>query len=69
LVPVDCTGDQAVSIADVVFLQSYLFAGGPPPNPLCIADVNDDGAVNTGDLVYLATYLFQNGPPPKDGCD
>jgi hypothetical protein len=65
----DCNGDQIVDIVDLVFLAEYLFGGGPPPNPMCIADVNDDGAVNVADLVYLVTYLFLGGPPPKDGCD
>ncbi|MCK4427431.1 MAG: S8 family serine peptidase, partial [candidate division Zixibacteria bacterium] len=48
----DCNGDGVVDVADVVFLMNYLFAGGPPPNPLCIADVNDDGAVSVADIVY-----------------
>jgi hypothetical protein len=69
LVPGDCNGDQVVNTADVVFLQNYLFAGGPPPNPLCIADVTDNGVVDIADTVYLVTYLFAGGPPPKDGCD
>jgi subtilisin family serine protease len=65
----DCNGDRIVDMADIVFLTNYLFQGGPPPRPLCIADVNDDGAVNMADIIYLVNYLFVSGPPPRDGCD
>mgnify|MGYP006277999055 CR=1 FL=1 len=60
-------------ISDLVYLTSYMFAGGPQPPceeppgsgyfPEC--DVNGDGtAPDISDLVYLVTYMFQGGPAP-----
>jgi len=60
----DCNGDGVVNIADVVYLVTYLFAGGPAPEPLEEGDATCDGVVNIADAVYLVTYLFLGGPPP-----
>jgi hypothetical protein len=60
----DASGDSVVDVGDQVYLATYLFQDGPPPEPMAAGDLNCDGLVNIGDLVYLGTYLFQNGPPP-----
>ena len=56
--------DEQVSVADVVYLISYLFRGGPSPHPLENGDVNCDGKVTVSDVLHLVNYLFKGGPPP-----
>jgi M6 family metalloprotease-like protein len=60
----DANGDGVINLGDVVYLISYLYRGGPAPNPLQAGDVTCDGPVNLGDVVYLITYLYRGGPPP-----
>ncbi len=60
----DIDGDgDGPNIADLVYLTSYMFGGGPtPPEPSSV-DVNNDGVSgDIADLVYLVTYMFQSGP-------
>ncbi len=57
-------GDQ-IDIADLVYLVSYMFNGGPPPPVFEEADVNADGALDIVDLVYLVTYMFSGGMAPE----
>jgi len=63
-------GDAAdnISIADVTFLISFLFQGGPTPGCLEEANINGDssGTIGVSDLTALTAYLFQGGPPPAD---
>jgi len=60
----DANGDGKVTVSDVVYLVSYLFKGGPPPNPIRVGDANCDGKVTVADVVYLVSYLFKGGPLP-----
>ncbi|MDP3024742.1 MAG: Ig-like domain-containing protein, partial [candidate division Zixibacteria bacterium] len=61
----DANYDGKVTLADVVYLISYLFKGGPAPKPIMLAgDANHDGRITVGDCVYLINYLFKGGPPP-----
>jgi hypothetical protein len=60
----DANADNKITVADVVYLISYLFKGGPPPSPLIKGDANGDGKVTVADVVYLISYLFKGGPPP-----
>jgi hypothetical protein len=60
----DANGDRIINIGDVVYLVTYLYKGGPPPDPLWTGDANSDGIVNIGDVVYLVSYLYKGGPPP-----
>jgi hypothetical protein len=64
----DVTGDDIINVGDVVFLITYLYRGGSPPDPLCVGDVNYDGIINIGDVVYLVTYLYRSGSPPNPNC-
>jgi hypothetical protein len=66
--PGDVTSNDAVDIADVVYLINYIFIGGYPPSPLKVGDVNRNCVVDLEDVVYLINYLFLNGPPPQVGC-
>ncbi len=63
----DIDGDgDGPNIADLVYLTSFMFGGGPtPPEPNSV-DVNNDGvAGDIADLVYLVTYMFSGGPEPN----
>ena len=63
----DPNSDGAINVADVIYLISYLFKGGPVPLPISESgDANCDGKVNVADIVYLVAYLFKGGPKP--GC-
>lgn len=64
--PGDANGDGVVNIADAVYLINYLFANGPPPQPLEAGDCNCDGIVDTADVLCIINFLFVGGPPP--GC-
>jgi subtilisin-like proprotein convertase family protein len=61
----DATGNSIIDAGDLVFLHNYLFAGGPPPDPLETGDVNNNCVVDAGDIIYLLNYLFVQGPPPE----
>jgi hypothetical protein len=60
----DANKDIKVTVSDIVFLVSYLFKHGSPPNPIQSGDANCDGKVNVADIVYLVSYLFKHGPQP-----
>ncbi len=57
-----------INVADLTYLVSYLFMGGPVP--ICMEEGNADGITNGGlqidvaDLTYLVDYLFKGGPNP-----
>ena len=61
----DVNADGVINLGDVVYLTSYLYRGGPPPEPLWTGDCNSDEIVDLGDVVYLISYLFKGGPPPS----
>jgi hypothetical protein len=63
----DVNGDRTIDLSDVVYLISYLFIGGPPPDVIESGDANNDNEVNLADAVYLVNYLFIGGPAPV-GC-
>ncbi|MCC6962259.1 MAG: hypothetical protein IT585_03325 [candidate division Zixibacteria bacterium] len=56
------------SISDVVFLISYIFGGGPPPQQVCEGDADGNGIVTISDAVWLVGYIFSGAPAPY-GCD
>jgi hypothetical protein len=60
----DANSDGSVTVADVVYIISYLYKGGPAPSPLGKADANCDGNANVADVIYLINYLFKGGPQP-----
>jgi hypothetical protein len=60
----DANGDTSISVADVVYIISYLFKGGPAPQYYDSGDVNCDGLISVSDVVYLISYLFKLGNPP-----
>jgi len=64
----DENGDGVADVFDVIWLIDYAFAGGPPPNPLSLADVNGDCASDVFDIIYLIDHVFSGGPAPVPGC-
>ncbi|MDD4052298.1 MAG: immune inhibitor A, partial [candidate division Zixibacteria bacterium] len=60
----NANGDESVNIADAVYIISYVFRGGPAPDPLAAGDANGNGTVNVADAVYLVNYIFRGGPAP-----
>jgi hypothetical protein len=65
----DADGSGNVDIDDVVFLISYIFSGGPPPNPIESGDPDCSEGVDIDDVVYLIAYIFTGGPEPCIECD
>jgi hypothetical protein len=64
----DADGNEIVNVSDAVYLITYIFAGGPAPDPLDAGEVDCNGIVNVSDAVYLITYIFAGGPVPCAGC-
>ena len=63
----DANGDEAVNVADAVFIVNYIFTGGSPaPDPLEAADVDCESNVNISDSVYIINYIFAGGNAPCD---
>ena len=61
----DLDNDAQITIADVVYLNDYMFTGGPEPVPdLMLADVQCDCAIDISDLVFLVDHMFTGGPAP-----
>jgi hypothetical protein len=65
----DADASGYVDIDDAVFVIAYIFAAGPPPNPLAAGDADCSGNVDIDDVVYLINYIFGGGPPPCDPDD
>jgi len=59
----DVNGDGQVDYTDLIYLANFLFAGGPPPQPMASGDVNGDGEVTYTDLVTLADIIYGKGMP------
>jgi len=56
--------DESATIADLVYLATYMFNQGPPPAAMGACDVNASGGVpDIEDLVCMVSYMFEQGPP------
>ena len=60
----DVNCDDEVTMADVVYLQNYLFHQGDPPCEEDVGDVNCSGETDASDLVYLFNYVMGTFRPP-----
>jgi len=68
LVRGDANSDGAVDTSDAIYLNAYIFGGGPAPPCLNQADANDDNSLDISDSTYLFNWLFRGGPaPPAPG--
>jgi hypothetical protein len=64
----DADGSGEVDIDDAVYLISYIFSGGPPPDPPEAGDADCSGDSDIDDVVYIIQYIFAGGPAPCDAC-
>lgn len=56
---------EGPDIADIVYLTSWMFSGGPEPPNMEAVNVDGQGGVgDIADLVYLVAYMFSEGPAP-----
>lgn len=62
----DANGSNDVDIDDIVWLISFIFAGGDAPDPYESGDANCSGQVDIDDVVYLISYVFIGGGAPCD---
>jgi len=62
----DANYDEAVNVADAVWIINYVFAGGDPPDPLESGDANCDDTCNIADAVWIINYIFAGGYDPCD---
>ena len=60
----DANGDRVVNVADGVFVVTYVFKGGPAPEPLEAGDADCNDACNVADAVYIINFVFKGGPEP-----
>ena len=61
----DVNGDGDISVSDVIYLASYMFKNGNPPDPLDKGDCNCDCKITVADIIYLINYMFKAGPAPQ----
>ncbi len=64
----DADNNDIVTISDAVYLISYIFGGGPAPDPLDAGDVDCNTIVTISDAVYLINYIFGGGAVPCAAC-
>jgi hypothetical protein len=67
----DADGSGFVDIDDIVFLITFVFAGGPAPVPIEAGDADCSGGsvpIDIDDVVYLINYVFASGPEPCTDC-
>ncbi|KAA3630691.1 MAG: hypothetical protein DWP97_14675, partial [Calditrichaeota bacterium] len=57
-------------IGDLVYLVEYSFGspGGPAPEIVEAADVNNDGNLDIADIVYMVDYMFGDPAGPAPNC-
>ncbi len=61
----DADNDGIIAISDVVYINKFIFGGGPAPTPdLLTGDADCNGIVTISDSVWLITFIFGGGPPP-----
>lgn len=60
----DANHDGDLNVGDVVYIISFIFRGGPAPDPMHSADADGDCICNIADAVYLVNTIFKSGPLP-----
>ena len=55
----DLNNDQEVSLTDLSYLVTYLFADGASPACLDRADTNDDGLIDLADVTTLMRTVLE----------
>ena len=54
----DCNGDGRFNIADIIYLISYVFDGGPAPRDYLHGDFDGVEGLTIADVVFLIHYMF-----------
>ncbi|MCK4606732.1 MAG: hypothetical protein KAU35_05485 [candidate division Zixibacteria bacterium] len=65
---IDNSGSLPIDIADLVWLDDYMFNQGPELPDVPAANMAGCAGVNIHDLVYMSNYMFHEGPEPI-ACD
>ncbi len=60
----DANSSGNIDIDDIVFLITYVFGGGPAPQPPESGDCDCLSGIDIDDIVYLIVYVFSAGPEP-----
>lgn len=58
----DADGNSKINLLDITYIISYLYKGGPAPEPIQSADVNGRPGINLLDITYLIGFLYKGGP-------
>jgi hypothetical protein len=66
--PGDANGECTRDIDDIVFLITYVFAGGLEPVCYKSGDANGSCDIDIDDIVYMINYVFVGGEPPLPYC-
>lgn len=80
----DANNDGVVNTTDAIFINNFLYMGGPEPPCMNQADADDNGQVTPSDSYLILNWLFSGGqappapgpfnaicaedPPPSPGC-
>ena len=54
----DCNGDGRFNIADIVYLVSYVYDGGPVPLDYLHGNFDGDDGLTIADVVFIIHYMF-----------
>ena len=60
----DANASGKIDILDVSYIINYLYKGGPSPDPVKSADVDNSDKINILDVGYLVNYLYRSGNRP-----
>jgi hypothetical protein len=64
----DVNDSGAVDASDAIYLNSFLYSGGPAPPCRNQADANHDGLLDVSDSIFILAWLYSGGPaPPSPG--
>ncbi len=61
----DANGSGGINILDITYIVSYLYKGGPAPDPAVSADADGSGGINILDITFIVNYLYKGGPEPN----
>ena len=62
---IDMDPNDEITIADLIYMVTYMFQEGPEPPCMEEADIDGNGVgPDIADLIHLVNYMFQEGPPP-----
>jgi hypothetical protein len=64
----DANNDGMVQMSDAIFINNWLYSGGPQPPCMNQADANDDGLVTAADATFILNWIYKHtAPPPSPG--